>query len=102
MDNYDIEVIIYNHRPSKKTIYSGSRPAFRVKQGYLTSGTIFLQNNDKIQYGESAIGYIKFITPEAYPHCLSVGDRIDFHAGKLKVGEIEVRKVFNKLLEREQ
>lgn len=96
----DIKAIIHNERPSKSSIYSGYMPAFKVKDDYLTSGRIKLVDCDELKYGEDAFAEIRFITPEAYPHCLHNGQIIRFQEGCVIHGFIKVIEINNKLLER--
>lgn len=98
--NADIEVIIKNNRPSKSNICSGYRPAFKVKDDYLTTGIIKLINCDVLRYGEQSVAEIWFITPELYPFCLEVGQKIQFQEGKLNHGFIIITKINNKMLEK--
>ena len=65
--NADIEVIIKNNRPSKSNICSGYRPAFKVKDDYVTTGIIKFINCDVLSYGEQSVAEFWFITPELYP-----------------------------------
>ena len=98
--NADIEVIIKNNRPSKKNICSGYRPAFKVQDDYLTTGIIKLIDCDELSYGEQSVDEIWFITPELYPSCLEVGQKIQFQEGKLNNGFIIITKINNKMLEK--
>lgn len=50
----DVEVIIRNKRPSKRNIYSGYRPAFKVRDDYLTTGIIKLIDADELPYDNEA------------------------------------------------
>ena len=49
----DVEVIIKNKRPSKSNICSGYRPAFKVKDDYLTTGIIKLIGSDELSYDKA-------------------------------------------------
>lgn len=40
----------------------------------------------------------RFLTPEAYPHCLSVGQRLEVFEGSRHVGELEIIEVANPVL----
>ena len=95
----DIEVIIKNKRPSKSNICSGYRPAFKVKDDYLTTGIIRLIGDDELPYDNEAMAEIWFITPELYPNCLKVGQVIPFQEGKIAHGFVIITKIKNKNLE---
>lgn len=96
----DIVARITNARPSKTCFISGYRPAFRIKDDYLTTGIIRLINQDELAYGDSATAEIWFITPEYYPHCIEQGQRIVFQEGATIHGYITVTQINNKLLEK--
>ena len=94
----DIKVIIKNERPSKKTICSGYRPAFKVKDDYLTTGIIKLINCDEINFSEQAVAKVWFITPEFYPNSLEGGQVIPFQEGSIVNGYATILKIYNKKL----
>lgn len=98
--NADIEVIIQNSRPSKSCVCSGYRPAFKVKEDYLTTGIIRLIDCEELEYGKKASAEICFITPELYPNCLEVGQKIQFQEGKIVHGFATITKINNKNLEK--
>ena len=99
-NNADIEAVIHNDRPSKGDICSGYRPAFKVKDDYLTSGIIRLIDCEELNYGENSLAEIWFITPELYPKCLEVGQTIQFQEGKIVHGFATITKINNKILEK--
>ena len=77
---------------------NGYRPAHLVKNDYLTTGVHEYYDTYKIKLGEYGLGTITFITPEAYPHCLWIGKVIKVQEGSRIVGDAKIRKIFNKLL----
>ncbi len=96
----DIEVIIKNKRPSKSNICSGYRPAFKVKDDYLTTGIIRLIDTEELAYNNECMAEVWFITPEFYPNCLKVGQIIQFQEGQLIHGFVTITKINNKDLEK--
>jgi len=78
---------------------SGYRPAHQVTTEYQTSGEHIYFENDVAFPGDTVQAYIKFITPEAYPHCLWVGKTMNINEGSRVVGTVTVKEVFNELLE---
>ena len=96
----DIEAVIKNNKPSKNYIRSGYCPAFKVKDDYLTSGLTKFKNCDVIKFDEEALADIWFITPEYYPHCLFVGQKIQFQEGKFIQGYATITKIYNNLLQK--
>ncbi len=95
----DVEVIIKNKKPSKRNIYNGYRPAFKVKDDYLTTGIIKLIDVDELPYDNESKAEIWFLTPEIYTHCLKVGQVIQFQEGKDIHGFVTITKIKNKILE---
>jgi elongation factor Tu len=78
--------------------FDGYRPAHMVTDDYLTTGFHHYYDTDRIELGESALGTITFITPEAYPNCLWEGKVLRIQEGGRLVGFAEITKVFNELL----
>ena len=81
----------------KDKCFSGYRPAHLINN-YLTTGIHTYIGADCLRKGESKEGYIKFISPEYYPHTMKVGDKIFFQDGSKVVGYIEVLEIYNDLL----
>ena len=98
--NSDVEAVIRNKRPSRSKIYSGYRPAFKVKDDYLTTGIIELIDVDELPYDNETMAEIWFLTPELYPNCLQVGQEVQFQEGKVNHGFITITKINNKILEK--
>lgn len=96
----DVEAIIKNIRPSKNVICSKYRPAFKVKEDYLTSGEIRFMACEKINYGEEAIAEVRFISPEFYPKSLEIGQVIPFQEGNTIHGYATITKINNKTLQK--
>lgn len=79
-------------------ITSGVRPAHQVTSDILTSGEQVFFEDDLLMPGESARAYIKLISPEHYPHCLSVGQEININEGARVIGKVRVLEVYNELV----
>ncbi len=84
------------HEPA----FSGYRPQHKVRDDYLTSGTHRYLDCSEVLPGQTVRGTITFITPEAYPACLWVGQEIDFQEGSRVVGRARITKIFNAVLEK--
>ncbi|WP_217595560.1 hypothetical protein [Cohnella sp. GbtcB17] len=80
-----------------KPAFSGYRPAHSVKDHYLTSG-IHMYERESVNPGETVIGTIRFITPEAYPECLWEGKEIQIQEGSRLVGYATIIEIYNKTL----
>jgi translation elongation factor EF-Tu-like GTPase len=79
--------------------YSGYRPAHLVKDDYLTTGVHQYYGKEKVLPGESVIGTITFISPEAYSNCLWEGKIIDIQEeGSKIIGYAKVTRIFNEIL----
>lgn len=83
----------------KDECLSGYRPAHSIN-GYLTTGVHTYIGMDRLKKGQSTEGFISFITPEHYPHSMSVGDKIFFQEGSKMIGCIEVLEIYNHILNR--
>lgn len=81
-------------------VSSGYRPAHKVHDHYLTTGTHHYIGRETLAPGETTPGTITLLTPEAYPHCLWVGCEIDIQEGSRVVGRARITKVHNLLLVR--
>jgi hypothetical protein len=82
---------------NEECVYSGYRPAHLIG-GILTTGVHEYIDADCIYNGESKEGFITFVSPEAYPHTIKVGDKISFQDGATIVGYAEVLDVINCVL----
>jgi len=69
-----------------------------VKDDYLTTGIHQYYDREKVELGETVLGTITFINPEAYPECLWVGKRISIQEASHIVGYAEITKIFNETL----
>jgi elongation factor Tu len=94
---YDIAGLLtrFSDTPVEKTNVwkTGIRPTFRVRVDFLDAETV--------SPGDSSVAVaVQFITPDAYPRCLAVGQRLDMHSGSHVVGFVEMTEVLNPALER--
>lgn len=98
----DIEAVITflkREEGGRKTpVSSGYRPAHLVKDDYLTTGVHQYYSDENVLPGETVLGTITFITPEAYPNCLWEEKMIKIQEGGRLVGYAKVVKIFNDLL----
>jgi len=81
-------------------VFSGYRPAHKVRENYLTTGVHTYSNVEHVLPGQMVRGTITFIAPEAYPHCLWEGREIDVQEGGRVVGRARITKILNPLLEK--
>lgn len=92
----DIEAIIICERNTP--FYNGYRPGHLIKEDYLTTGTHQYYGVECIPNGESALGTIKFISPEEYTDCLWEGKIINIQEGSNIVGHAVITRIFNNSL----
>ncbi|UKS29632.1 hypothetical protein LOZ80_12125 [Paenibacillus sp. HWE-109] len=78
-----------------RPVFSGYRPNHLVTDNYLTSGAHHYYEKDIVEMGETVLGTITFISPEAYPNTLWVGKTINIQEASRIVGYAEIIKVFN-------
>jgi hypothetical protein len=76
----------------------GYRPQYVVKPDYQTSVAHQFLGVDRVWTGERVKAEVWFISPEAYPHSLWEGRRIEIAEGARRVGVATVLKVLNPLL----
>ncbi len=91
----DVEVVF--HFDEARILYNGYRPIHRILPNYLTTGLHIYNNPGEEKQTDK--GTVTFISPEYYPHSLSVGQTIHFYDGNKHLGYIEIVKVLNKVLE---
>lgn len=96
----DVEVIFEFNGTRKNPTADGYRSHHLVTDNYLTIGVHHYYDTEWIQPDGTAKGTITFLTPEAYPHCLWVGKRINIQEGACIVGYATVLKIFNPILEK--
>ena len=77
---------------------SGYRPSHLIIPDYLTTGVHVYADVEYLYPNHTAIGYITFISPEAYPHSLEVGQVIEIYEGSKVVGKVEVLEIYNIVL----
>ena len=77
----DVEVMFEFVGTRKNPAADGYRPMHLVTGDYLTTGVHHYYNVQTVAPNGTAKGTITFITPEAYPHCLWVGKRINIQEG---------------------
>lgn len=95
----DVEVRFEFNGARMHPAADGYRPAHLIDDHYLTTGIHQYYGMDAVPPDGSAEGIITFITPEAYPHCLWMGNRIRIQAGKRVVGYAVVTRILNPILE---
>ena len=78
--------------------FSGYRPGHKVRDDYITSGEHQYIGRAELAPGETALGTITFLSPEAYPHCLWVGREIDIQEGSRVLGRARITKIYNAIL----
>lgn len=94
--DYDVEVIF--HFKDRKNIIEGYRPAHKIKEDYLTTGSHhYYDINDNIN---GIKGEIAFLSPEVYPECLWIGKEIEMYDGSRYIGYAEVIKIHNPILKK--
>lgn len=94
----DVEVIFEFNGTRRHPQFDGYRPAHLVTDDYLTTGAHHYYGTDQVSPDGNAKGTITFITPEAYPHSLWVGKKINIQEGERIVGYATITEIFNPLL----
>ncbi len=97
----DIEVKFTFNGQKNRPVTDGYRPAHLINGNYLTTGLHRYYDVDEVMPCGTAKGTITFLTPEYYPHSISIGERIAIHEGATVVGFATVLKVMNPILLKE-
>jgi elongation factor Tu len=79
-------------------VVSGYRPQYVVRPDYHTSVAHHFIGVDRVSPGERAKAEVWFVTPDAYPHSLWEGRRIEIAEGARPVGVATILRVLNPLL----
>ena len=98
-ENPDVEVVFEFNGTRKTPAADGYRPTHLVNDNYLTTGVHHYYDVKQVLPTGTAKGTITFLSPEAYPHCLWVGKKINIQEGERIVGYATITKIFNPLLE---
>lgn len=94
----DVEAFFEFNGTRKTPAADGYRPAHLVVDNYLTTGVHHYYAVDSVHPNGTAKGTITFLSPEAYPHCLWIGKKINIQEGAHIVGYATITKIFNPLL----
>lgn len=79
-------------------VMNGYRPHYKVKDDYLTTTHHWFIENGQALPNKSTQAFVKFITPEAYPHSLTSGMEIEIGEGAKVVGTATIQEVYNEQL----
>jgi translation elongation factor EF-Tu-like GTPase len=82
----------------ERTILSGYRPNYAIRDDYFTSTNHELIGAAELAPGTEGRANVWFITPEVYPHTLWPGREISVLEGSRVVGTAIVVHVFNSIL----
>ena len=98
--NPDIEVTFtflgVRHNPS----VNGYRPTHQITYQLLTCGTHQYYGADHAPLKGTIDGTITFISPDAYPHSIRIGQVIPIMEGSRLIGHAKVNKIFNSFLQK--
>ena len=94
----DVEVVFEFNGTRMNPAADGYRPAHLITDNYLTTGIHHYYQMQEVPPNGTAKGTITFLSPEAYPHCLWIGKKINIQEGARVVGCATITKIFNPLL----
>ena len=100
MRKADVEVIFEFNGTRRNPAINGYRPGHLITDHYLTTGIHQYYKVNSVPPDGTAKGTITFLTPEAYPHCLWIGKRINIQEGARVVGYATIVNIFNPLLQK--
>lgn len=78
--------------------FNGYRPHYKVKSDYLTTTHHWFIEDGEAEPNVPTQAFVKFITPEAYPHCLTKGMKIEVGEGSVVAGHAEIVEIYNEHL----
>ena len=93
----DVEAIFEFVGDRKRKVFEGYQPAHLIGENYLTTGMHSYYNLEDGSDKELR-GTITFISPEAYPKSLRVGEKIPMYEGRTRVGYATITNIFNPIL----
>lgn len=94
----DVEVVFEFNGTRMNPATDGYRPAHLITDNYLTTGVHHYYQMNAVPPNGTAKGTITFLSPEAYPHSLWIGKKINIQEGDRIVGYATIVKIFNPLL----
>lgn len=94
----DVEVVFEFNGTRMNPAVDGYRPDHLITDNYLTTGIHHYYQVNEVPSNGIVKGTITFLSPEAYPHCLWIGKKINIQEGARIVGCATVTKIFNPLL----
>lgn len=97
----DVEVTFTFLGVRKYPSKSGYRPAHRITDQFLTTGSHQYFGADCAPLCGTIEGSISFITPEEYPHTLWTNKVIAIQEGERVIGYARIRKILNPILRNE-
>ncbi len=95
--NPDVEAVFEFIGYRKDKIYEGYRPSHLIFEDYLTTGVHSYYNLQDVSC-EDLKGTITFISPEAYPHSLWIGKKLEMYEGSNIVGYATIMDILNPIL----
>lgn len=97
----DVEVLFEFNGTRRTPVAEGYRPYHLVNDNYLTTGIHHYYDVQTVSPNGTANGTITFLSPEAYPHCLWIGKKLNIQEGARIVGYATILKIFNPILSKE-
>lgn len=98
----DVEVMFEFNGARKTPIANGYRPAHLVKENYLTTGIHHYYEVNSVLPDSTAKGTITFLSPDAYPHSLWIGKKLNIQEGERIVGYATINYIYNPILENKE
>ncbi len=84
------------------SVSTGYHPAYEVRPDYWTSARHRFIDSELVQPGDTVRAEVCFLTPEAYPHALTVGQRVTIAEGRHVVGYATITRILNRMLAAEE
>ena len=95
MIQYDFEGIWKENPEYRRTLFSGVRPIFQVKEDYMSTGILEFKN----QLTNGELVWAKLICPRYCANSVWQGKNIDVFDGSKRIGSIVVDQILNPILD---
>ena len=80
-------------------VTSGYRPSHEITGNIGTSGEHIYYDNEIVFPGDTAMAYIKFLSPESYTHELYEGKELTLKEASQVVGKVTIIEIYNEYLQ---
>lgn len=96
---YDAKAILEDIGVRKVSVFSGMRPAVKIRDDYMTTSVITF--NDSSTKAGVYDAEVTFISPEYYPNSLWIGKKLEVYEGAKQIAYLTITEILNPILDRD-